>query len=380
VPGLRLIHLASIDDLRRAAAAWDDLWTRSGVTLPTARAELLAQWVEQFEPRARFHALVVEDGDRWVAALPLAPCTLGHLMAAGGMPSNEWSDSGDLLLDADADDPGAALDTLVAGMAELPWQLLWLNDVVADAPRWQALRAAIARAEMPSDFRPRLQVGRIEIDHDWDACRQRWSRKHRQQMARHVRQLDRRGDLQLALISELTPGEVESYLRVGFQIEDRSWKGEAGTSVLRAPAMFDFFLRQAEQLAAWGQLQLAFLRSGGHPIAFGYGMAAKGVYHSCKIGYDPVYADYSPGQLLRYGMIERFHGDPAWRALDCRGPMTPAHRCWRPTPYTVGRLAVAPRGLSGRLAIGAYRRWWPKQRCQTEVSMSKPQCPMIIGH
>ncbi len=57
----RIIHLNSIDDLRSAAPAWDDLWWRSDVALPTARAELLAQWLERFAPHRDFHAFAVEE-------------------------------------------------------------------------------------------------------------------------------------------------------------------------------------------------------------------------------------------------------------------------------------------------------------------------------
>ncbi len=44
------IHLTSVAALRTNAAAWDDLWQRSDVSLPLLRAELLAQWVEHFAP------------------------------------------------------------------------------------------------------------------------------------------------------------------------------------------------------------------------------------------------------------------------------------------------------------------------------------------
>ena len=50
---LRLMHLRSVEELRGAAADWDDLWWRSEAALPTARAELLAQWVEQFKPAGK---------------------------------------------------------------------------------------------------------------------------------------------------------------------------------------------------------------------------------------------------------------------------------------------------------------------------------------
>ena len=72
VNSLHTIHLTSVADLRAEAAAWDDLWQRSDVSLPLVRAELLAQWVEHFAPRADFHAA----GRR-------RPVALGRRVAAG---------------------------------------------------------------------------------------------------------------------------------------------------------------------------------------------------------------------------------------------------------------------------------------------------------
>ncbi|MHC4177343.1 MAG: GNAT family N-acetyltransferase, partial [Planctomycetota bacterium] len=312
----RLVHIASVDQLRAAAPAWDDLWQRSQSTLPTLRAGPVAQWLGQFAPRADFHALAVEDQGQWVAALPLVGRRIARLIDAGALPLNEWSSNGDLLLDTTAE-TDAALDVLVAATAQLPWQLSWLEEVAIDAPRWKAFAAALARARVAAHFQEQLQMGRIEIDHDWEAYRRGWSRKHRQQMARHARRLAGRGDVQLKVLSQLSPEEVEGWVRRGFEVEDRSWKGAVGTSVLRTPGMFTFFTRQAEQLARWGQLELVFLECGGHAVAFSYGLAAKGVYHSLKVGYDPEYARYSPGQLLRYYLYRSLYADPRRRAIDC---------------------------------------------------------------
>lgn len=358
---LRLIHLLSLDELHAAAAAWDELWWRSEATIPTLRAELVAQWVRQFAPRAEFHALVVEDGGQWVAGLPLVARRLGRIVDAGIMPLNEWSSRGELLLDpaAEAD---RVMDALVAATAELPWQLLWLDEVALEASRFAALQRAIVRAGMAADGHQRFQVGWIEIGQDWEAYRRRWSRKHRQQMSRHRRRLQAEGGLRFRTLRQLAPEQVEAWMRRGFEIEDRSWKGEAGTSVLRAAGMFGFFVRQARQLADWGQLQLSFLEAGGRPVAFAYGMHAKGVYHSCKGGYDPRYATHSPGQLLRYHMLEAFHAQPECRAMDCLGPITEAHRQWKPATYAVGRLVVAPRGRLGRMILQAYKHFWPQVR------------------
>ena len=361
VSRLRHIHITSIDELRAAAPLWDDLWWRGDVALPTYRAELLAQWVDQFAPNRSFHALVVEDQGQWVAALPLVHRRLGRVLDVGVMPANQWSSRGDFLLDSAADVEDV-LDGLTAAMSEIPWQLLWLDDVPVDTYRFQALAHALERSRTASDCHRNLEVGWISTEAEWESFRAGWSRKHRQQMSRHLRRLGRTGDVEFEMLSHIEPDQVGRWMRLGMEVEDRSWKGEAGTSVLRSPEMFRFFVEQASQAARWGQLRLSFLRLDHRPIAFAYGISAKGVYHSCKCGYDSRYAAFSPGQLLRYHLLEAFCADPECRAVDCLGPMTDAHRKWKPAPYALGKMIVAPRRLLGRMSLQTYKHVWPYVR------------------
>lgn len=350
-----LLHLNSLAELRSQATAWDDLWWRSEVTLPTARAELLALWVERFAPHAAFHALVVEDQGRWLAALPLVRKKIAGVFEVDALPAGVWSPGGELLWDATNGADEQVATTLVEAIRQLPCQLLWFEDIAAQQIGWRALMASVAKAGMSWDCRPHGRVPRIEIEHEWETYRSNWSRKHRQHMSACLRRLAARGEVRLRLLSRLRPGAIEPWLRRGFLVEDRSWKGPGGTSVLRTPGMFDFFLLQARQAAQWGQLELALLECGGRFVAFAYGLAAKGVFHSSKVGYDPAYGDCSPGQLLRYHLLERFHADFDRRAVDFLGILTAAHAAWRPEVYTVSRLILAPRGCLGRAALGLYR-------------------------
>ena len=354
---LRCVHLTSVGELRAASSAWDDLWWRSEVVLPTVRAELLAQWVEQFRPRGGFHALVVVDQDRWVAALPLVPCRVGWLISAGGLPSNPWSPCGELLLDSTAD-TGAALNLLLAAAAELPWQLLWLNEAAPEAPRWKALLRACDRAGVAASYHERFRVGRVAIDQDWDVYQRSLPKSHRQKMNRVLRRLAYEGDVRFEMHSQHDVSEIEPWLRAAFDVEDRGWKGAAATSVLRTPGMFDYFVRHAEQLARWGQLETAALRLDGQMLAFVCGFRAKGVYFAHKISFDPRFAAFSPGQLLFHHILERLHDDGETRALDFMGPLTQSLSRWRPATYGIGRVALAPHRLLGRAAMYAYRRWW----------------------
>ena len=60
---LRLVRIDSLAEWRGQADAWDDLWSRSAVAVPTARAELIAQWLEEFAPGRPFCAFIVAEGE-----------------------------------------------------------------------------------------------------------------------------------------------------------------------------------------------------------------------------------------------------------------------------------------------------------------------------
>jgi CelD/BcsL family acetyltransferase involved in cellulose biosynthesis len=352
----QVVYLRSLEEFRAAASAWDDLWRRSETTFPTLRAALIAQWVEHFACRANFTALAVEEDGRFITALPLVGRKVARAFRGAALPCNEWSSHGDLLLDTTVD-PIAPLDLLFSSLAQLPISLLWLDETLPDTNRWKTFYRASNGRRLKTVLRPRWSVGRVDIGRDWLGYRSNWSRKHRQQMARGIRQLLHYGEIRLALRSDFAPGEAAGWMRRGLEIEDLGWKGAGGSSVLKTPGMEAFFLQQAELLAQEKQLELAFLESAGRPIAFAYGQTAKGVFHSAKIGYDPALAECSPGQLLRYFLLERFFHEAGRKALDFLGPLTESHAAWRPQLYTVARWAAAIRNPAGKMALAAYLCW-----------------------
>ena len=353
---MQLVRLHSIDALVSAAADYNDLWRRSEVALPAARAESLAAWLERFAPRACFELLVVADAGRFVAALPLVERRIKGLVPAACLPVSPWWTSGELLVD-DAADRAAALDCLVAGFGRLPQPLVWLDAVRFAAPRWQALLAAIDRAGLPASIEPQAFVGQVEIEHDWDDYQARWSRGHRRKLRGARRQVEAAGGVELRVERPSQPRDIEALVRTGFEIEDRNWKGAAGSSVLSQPGMLEFYVEQARRLAAAGCLELAFLEHRGQAIAFEYGLAAKGTYFSYKIGYDERFAELTPGLLLRTMLVERFHAEPERKLVDFAGPLSRATASFSTRVEPVGRIVVGAPSLAGRWASAIYRGW-----------------------
>jgi CelD/BcsL family acetyltransferase involved in cellulose biosynthesis len=350
------IVLDSAAKIRACAADWDDLWRRSDLALPIARAEYVAHWIETFAPRSKVHCLTVRQDGRFVAAIPFVGQRLKRLLPVGSLPANAWAWAGDLLVDraADADQIAA---TLAAVIARLPWPLVRLDGVPLDAPAWQAFVEALKSAGQLVDVRDSFEVNRIAIDHDWTAYRASWSGNHRRQMGKMLRRAEREGGVKLHVYRALAPGQVEPFLQRGFAVEDRSWKSAARSSVLKNPRMFDYLCAEARQLAQRGELQLTFLEHRGQTIAFEYGWNAAGVYGAAKVGYDEAYANLTPGQLLRYLLLELMFADPAQRLVDFLGPATDATSRWSTGRYRVGRIVAGNQRIGGRLAARFYHRW-----------------------
>jgi CelD/BcsL family acetyltransferase involved in cellulose biosynthesis len=178
-------------------------------------------------------------------------------------------------------------------------------------------------------------------------------------MRRMEQRAERAGDAKLTTNRGTSSAEIERLLRRGFAIEDSGWKGAARSSVLKWPERFTFHLEEAVEAARIGALQLSFLEVADRPIAFEYGWNCKGVYHSFKVGYDETFRDLTPGQLLRYRMLEEFFRDPKQRLVDFLGPAVPATARWSTATYPVGRVVLSTGRLSGRIMLHAYRSWWP---------------------
>ncbi len=364
----QVLQISTVAAIREAAPQWDDLWHRSEAAIPTLRAELVAQWLEHFAPRSRVCVLAVHDEGKWLAVLPLV-WNLRWRLPVGGMTTNEWSSSGDLLVDPRAE--AAVFDALADALGHAALPLVCLDGVPIDAPRWQAMCEALRRRRVATEIRQQLPIGLIQLQPNWERFEQSLAKKDRQKVARCGRRLEEKGSVELEWLTNLAPSEVEPYFRTAMEIEHRGWKGEAGTSVLGTPGRYEFFLRQARQLAAWGQLELALLRCGGRPVSFVYGYGAKGISYWHKIGYLPDEACCSPGQLLQWELLRRLHDLPGRTAVDTLGPLTRALAMWNPTPYRTGRLLVAG-GVAGRPILAAVNRASAlRNGCRDRMSLRK---------
>jgi CelD/BcsL family acetyltransferase involved in cellulose biosynthesis len=354
---MKLLLLDSLAQLRDAADRWDDLWFRSEVTLPTARAELVAQWVEHFAPAGRFAALAVEDEGQLVAALPMVAASGAAGRMLGLLPRNSWTDAGDLLFDPAAGEE--ALRLVASGLRRLPWPVVCADGVRAESRSWRIFIRALREQGRRSAMRAKFHVGLIDIAGDWDAYQASWSGNHRHAVKRTLRKLEAEHEVELITHSMISPEEADALLQTVCEVEDKSWKGESESSILRTPGMQQFYQRQARQLAEWGQLEIALLRQRSRVLAAEYAFTAKGVLHSLKIAYDADFRQAGPFRLLRYLQLQQLFREARVRQADTLGILSEANARWSTRHYTLCR-AVFSTGLLGDRLVDAYDRLWPK--------------------
>src|SRR4029078_5566527 len=132
---------------------------------------------------------------------------------------------------------------LVHGLGKYARLLFWCDAAPLETPRWQALVAALERAGLSFQTSLRGEVGWVDLPSRWDAYFASRSRNMRRQIRVAEKRASQSGEVELRLITSRQVDELPDLLRRGFDVEDRSWKGSTGSSVLRSPEMFEFFLR-----------------------------------------------------------------------------------------------------------------------------------------
>lgn len=336
--------------------AWNALWLRAGVTYPGSRAENIVLWMERFEADRELKLVTVWEQDRLIAALPLYNKGRKLGMPVWSLPANCWADAGDLLLDPNY--PIRDLcDALISLLGDEVWNLLKFESIATETPRWQSFVDVL----QSKGHRLRESVGdsvaMTDVLHDWPAYQASWSGNHRAAVKKGIKRLKAMGHLQVECFRQGEEAELNSILELCFQLEDRTWKGESGTSVIKS-GMQEYYREEAHNMMRHDMLHLWQLKLDGELIAFEYCLVSKGVVYSSKISFDPKYSRNSPGNVLRFYQHEFYQQQPQFHLFDMLGTTCKNKAKWATRAYVTGNVIVA-KGISGSVALAVGNRIKP---------------------
>ena len=277
---------------------WDRLVTASGVMHPCMSHAWLTAWWDCFGAGNDLRVFVVKSDREWIAAAPMMICrtkmygvSVRRLEALFNphttryeFPMMDRSDKVYRMLWRAMSDSRNACDAVV------------FQQFVNDSPTLDAFEGL---AQQEGWRTGRWMAGEspyLRLGPDYDALFNRLSPRERYHLRKRHYKLSQFGEVDMEVIS--THDGVSAAMKDGLSIEAAAWKGRAGTAMISDPTVERFYLTLAERAANLGWLRLAFLRVGGKRVAFLYMLDTGGVVYGMKMGYDPIYHKYSPGNIL----------------------------------------------------------------------------------
>ncbi len=235
-----------------------------------------------------------------------------------------------------------------------------LTRVPAESPTVAAMQAAFG-GRGRTIVRPVAGCPVIHLDRSWIVPEQHLNSGRRSDFRRFQRKAAQFGDVRYDLITP-KPADVPTLLDTAFQIENRSWKGQTGTSLLREPERAAFYQDYALRAAREGTLRIAFLHLGETAVAMQIALENPRGFWLLKIGYDEAYAPCSPGNLLLRETI-KYAAEQRLPAYEFLGRIEKWTQVWTPTERALVSIRAYPLlphallTLAYDLGREAQRRW-----------------------
>lgn len=273
-------------------------------------------------PHAAFAApacelLVVRAPDDPARLLALAPITLsrrgsGVLGRVQTLWTSDYAPLGTPLIAAD--DPVGAWTALLAAAAERDGVLV-IEDMRLAGPAHAAFSAAIEAAG--HGYAPVFEHRRAALEaglspEAWLAAS--IDKKQRKEQARQWRRLAEQGSLDAEPATE--PAEIEAAFAAFVELEDRGWKGRAGTSLARRPDALAFATAAVAALARSQRVSIERIRLDGRLVAAVVCLVDDGAVWPWKTAYDEDLSSLSPGVQVMLRATERMLALPGFRGAD----------------------------------------------------------------
>ena len=319
VPTPSSFHADRIDPRALApedVAAWTDLADRAIDPNPFFRPQIaLANMEERGVP---LELLVVRDGARWVACLPVRrrPASLRMPFPVLESMTDEYTFLGTPLLDPIALDPAA--DALLSLLdAERTAAALVIGAWAPDGPAGAALARAAARRGRAPTILAAFTRAAWQRAADGPSPGAQLPGDDRKELARRTRRLrDALGAEPQVVVRTDEPAAWDAFLAM----ENTGWKAERGTALGSTAGDAAFFRRICAGMAAIGRFEMLALEGGGRTVAMECHLLDRDVLFSFKIAHDPAFRAYSPGTQLKAWVIDRLEERGLRAADSCAAP------------------------------------------------------------
>lgn len=347
-PQLDVEEIRDPERFHALEAPWNRLLSESAHDLPFLRHEWLRLWWKHFGREGALSIYWVTREGVPVLAAPLYRAREGQVgigLRELRSMTNEHSFRFDILLRRGETEAPSALWRHLSGTGG--WDLIQIRDVVWPEASASSL-VETARADgHPTGVWPSYESPYLAPQGPFESYRERLKPKFRSNLRNRTRRLGALGALSFETLAD--PKPALAALPAGLALEGSGWKREQGSAIACDPTLTSFYTDWAGLSAERGWLRLHFLSVGGRAIAFDYSLLYGDRLYCLKMGYDPEFAVYSAGQLLKQRILEQSFSSGV-HEYDFLGPMMEAKADWQPSRRRHAWLFLYARGVAARLA------------------------------
>lgn len=276
------------------APAWDGLVAASRLRSPFLSWAWQSEWVRTFAADRRLEIRCVEDGaGQLVSLLPLYETPSGALQMIGGADVSDYLD----LIAVQGREEEAWMALLQSRTTErVEWEL---HAVPESSPTVAALPPLAAACGLAVSATVEERCPVLALPSSWDAYLARLSGKHRHELQRKMRRLERDApDAHASCVS--APADIASRLGDFLVLHRASRVGKARFMDER---MERFFRAALTAFAERGAARLWFLDTASGPIAAFVTIEWDGTVGLYNSGFSPDRAALSPGVVLLARLI-----------------------------------------------------------------------------
>ncbi len=193
----------------------------------------------------------------------------------------------------------------------------------------------------------------LELDRGYDELESQFAPNLQRYLRQGESRLRGMGQLSFEVVAD--HAAVAQILQEFLELENRGWKGQAGSSILGDPAARTFYSELALRASLDGSLRLYTLRLAGRLIAGEFTVHNTRRLEVLKIAYDESLAKASPGTVLR-GMILRQLAEEGSILHYCLGRSSPWKLGWCRNPRPLHTAMISRNRLVGAIAFATGHR------------------------
>jgi CelD/BcsL family acetyltransferase involved in cellulose biosynthesis len=343
-PVFSVKRYANWDEAEVLERAWNELLAQSAARTIFLTWEWMKAWWGAFGAHRDLVLLTLTDTDGKLAVIvpfqrtweKLGPRNSGWLLRLAG-DGIGGSENLDWIVREGCE--GAAVRAIADWLDQNKsyWDSIRLDTVPGASPVLSALKEELCQREWRQVERHSTGYS-LHLPESWEELMVSLPKNMRAQINRRVRKLNKQFSVRVRRCERLE--EVPQFLDYLFELHQKRWelRGKEGSFVLEQKRSFYAEMAMRFLLAGW--LDFWLLEVDGRTAAVEFGFHYNGVYSFLQAGFDPQFAEYSAGVVLRAQIMKELI-QRGLREYDFLGGDDEYKQHWAPATRSYVSLSIA---------------------------------------